>query len=345
MSGKQDKKEAVWAPLNVPLHRRRQTFAVLLWALLYPICLGLTIFLLTFPLCWFFAFPYFLYCALDKAQINGGRKKDWFRRLPLWKHFVDYFPVSLEKTVDLDPSKNYVMGYHPHGIISMGAFGNFATEATGFSEKFPGINLRLLTLSMNFKVPFLRDILLNLGVCDVAERSCHNILKKGPGNSIMIVVGGAAEALDAHPKSYDLLLGRSGFVRVALMNGASLVPVLSFGENDLYEQVENPRGSKLRRLQRWMQQKVGFSIPLFYGRGIFNYRIGLLPRRVAINTVVGTPIDCPKIENPSKEQIAEYHHKYVEGVRDIWNSRKNKYALDRKATLRIYQSADSDKTE
>lgn len=66
----------------------------------------------------------------------------------------------------------------------------------------------------------------------------------------MIVVGGAQEALDAHPGSHTLVLGhRRGFVKLAMRMGADLVPVFSFGENELYMQVKNPEGSALRRFQ------------------------------------------------------------------------------------------------
>ncbi|CAF1155962.1 unnamed protein product, partial [Didymodactylos carnosus] len=65
-----------------------------------------------------------------------------------------YFPIHLHKTCDLSPDRSYIFGYHPHGIISLGAFCNFATEATDFEHEFPGINLRLLTLTSNFRIPF-----------------------------------------------------------------------------------------------------------------------------------------------------------------------------------------------
>lgn len=46
--------------------------------------------------------------------------------------------MSLVKTAELDPSKGYVFGFHPHGIISMSAFVAFATEGLQVSKVFPG---------------------------------------------------------------------------------------------------------------------------------------------------------------------------------------------------------------
>jgi 2-acylglycerol O-acyltransferase 2 len=34
-------------------------------------------------------------------------------------------------------------------------------------------------------------------------------------------------------------------------------------------------------------------------------------------TVVGEPIECPLIEDPSEEQIREYHEKYLEGLKKV----------------------------
>lgn len=46
--------------------------------------------------------------------------------------------MALVKTAELDPEKTYVIGFHPHGIISMSAFITFATEALNISKTFPG---------------------------------------------------------------------------------------------------------------------------------------------------------------------------------------------------------------
>jgi hypothetical protein len=81
----------------------------------------------------------------------------------MWRYLIDYFPATLIKTVDLDPKKNYIFGAHPHGIIGCGSFGNFAPEASGFSQLFPGIRPHLLTLKPNFSWPLLRAVLMWMG--------------------------------------------------------------------------------------------------------------------------------------------------------------------------------------
>ena len=159
-----------FAPLHVPLERRLQTLLVFLFTLtftLFPvICILFCVVLLFTPLFWL-AVSYWTWVFYDvvvrETSSKGGRRWKWLRNLWIWKYFCDYFPMQLVKTKDLDPEKNYIMGYHPHGIIGCGAMGNFGTEGTGFSKKFPGITPHMLTLQANFKLPILRGFLLWMG--------------------------------------------------------------------------------------------------------------------------------------------------------------------------------------
>lgn len=81
-----------------------------------------------------------------KRSSKGGRRWNALRNLSSWNYYRDYFPVRLIKTAQLSPEKNYIFGYHPHGVMCAGAWCNFATEATGFSKLFPGLTPHLLTL-------------------------------------------------------------------------------------------------------------------------------------------------------------------------------------------------------
>lgn len=66
---------------------------------------------------------------------------------------------------------------------------------------------------------------------------------------------------------------------------AHLVPVFSFGENEVFDQVENPQGTWLRWTQERLQSIMGISLPLFHARGIFQYSFGLMPYRKPITTI------------------------------------------------------------
>ena len=72
-----------------------------------------------------------------------------------------------------------------------------------------------------FKFPLWRDFVMAGGVCDVSKESIrHIVTKQGTGNAAVIVVGGAAESLDARPGSYTLTLkNRKGFAKMALQTG------------------------------------------------------------------------------------------------------------------------------
>jgi hypothetical protein len=61
---------------------------------------------------------------------------------------------------------------------------------------------------------------------------------------------------------------------VALDNDADLVPVMGFGENNAFFVMHTEENSTVRQYQKWLQKKLGFSIPIFWGRGVGNYSWG-----------------------------------------------------------------------
>jgi len=258
------------------------------------------------------------------------------RRWPIWRHYCAYFPIRLVKTVELDPTQNYLFGSHPHGVLCSGAFGNFATDGNNVTKVFPGITPHLLTLEGHYSLPLYREYIMASGACSASKSSMNYLLSRPEGgHAAILVVGGAPESLDAHPDSYIVhLKKRKGFIKIAIRNGASLVPVFSFGETDIYDQVKNPEGSFLRRVQNALQRVAGLAPVLILGRGIFQYSFGLLPQRKPITTVVGSPIPVEKISQPTQEDIDVLHTKYVNALKDLFYAHRAEYA-DGSAQLTI----------
>ncbi|KAK0612979.1 diacylglycerol acyltransferase-domain-containing protein [Bombardia bombarda] len=333
-----------FAPWNIPYQRRLQTLAVLGHSLSIATTVSFFFLLCAVPLTWPLLIPYLLHMLLSKAATDGKLRfrSERFRRLPVWKFFGDYFPAKLHKTHDLPPTRKYIFGYHPHGIISHGAFAAFGTEALGFEEKFPGITNSLLTLESNFRIPIYREYVLALGLSSVSKESITNLLTRGGrngegmGKAVTIVIGGARESLEAHPGTMHLVLGeRKGFVKMAIRTGADLVPVLAFGENDLYDQVSPKSHPRLHRIQMMLLRWMKFTLPFLHGRGIFNYDVGLMPYRRPLNIVVGKPI---KVEQKSDEEfdtdeIDRLHREYVKELWKMWDRYKDEYAMERKEEM------------
>ncbi|XP_038842426.1 2-acylglycerol O-acyltransferase 2-A-like isoform X2 [Salvelinus namaycush] len=323
-----------FAPLNIPLRRRLQTAAVLQWVFSF-LALGKSLSLSGYVLLcvsdwWVLAALYAGWLYLDRdTPTSGGRRSEWLRNWSVWKHFRDYFPLNLIKTVDLDPASNYIFGFHPHGVLVAGGFGNFCTEASGFSSLFPGLTPYLLMLPFWFRVPFFRDYIMCGGLVSSEKASLSYLLSASRGGNVAVVaVGGAPEALDARPGALTLqILNRKGFIKLALKHGAQLVPVFSFGENELFDQMTNPAGSPLRWLQDHLQRLMGVALPLFTGRGVFQYSFGLLPYRQPIHTVVGRPIPVVQTPSPTKDDIDGLHSLYLEGLTTVFEDNKDNYGI------------------
>ncbi|CAJ0954594.1 unnamed protein product, partial [Mesorhabditis belari] len=330
-----------FAPLNIPLQRRLQTFAVLHQ---FFITLGSVVLVMVLPVYlvftqfWWLILLYATWLWYDwQSPRKGAYPLQWCRDMRIHKWFADYFPVKLHKTADLDDSTNYLVGSHPHGIISMAAFVNFGSNATGIDKLFPNVFFRLCTLEGQFWTPFRREYGLLHGFIGCSKESLNWVLEnEKKGLAAVLVIGGAEEALDAHPGHHILTLNnRKGFIRLAIQSGAALVPCYSFGENDIYNQADNPKGSMLREFQTWMKNKFGFSPPFFRGRGVFNYTFGLLPFRKPINTVMGKSIKVEKNSCPSKDEVDKVHAQYVEALVTLFDTHKTKFGCDENTKLVI----------
>ena len=98
-----------------------------------------------------------------------------------------------------------------------------------------------------------------------------------------------------------------------------MVPTFSFGEAFLYDQVKSKKGSWLWTFQTFAEKWLGFAPVFFNGRGIFQYNYGILPRRQNVTVVVGKPIEVTKVTDPTRDEIAHLHEKYVKALTDLYD--------------------------
>lgn len=274
---------------------------------------------------------------MDDSPQRGGYSFCWklgiTRRLRgawFWRWAASYGPVTLHTTEKLPPGGGpYIFVCHPHGIFGISPMTHFGTDATGFTKVFPGIMVHLLGHSAIFRIPFFREWCLAHGHGSVDRRGCLGLLRRG--RSIALAPGGAKESLESTPGTMRLVLrNRRGFAKLALETGAALVPVLAFGENELYSTVQFAPGTWCRAFQEAFQRRFGFVLPLFCGRAW----APLLPKRQHVATVVGAPLR-PKgpaapppggfAVEPAAEAVAAFHQEYLDALRALFEEHKAKF--------------------
>lgn len=284
------------------------------------------------------------FTGIPGAEHTGQRQWPAFQRwlghwtekcLPLW---LGSFEVKLEDGAVFDPERRkYVFAYAPHGLYPLGAA--YLPHTPSFRRLIPDLVPVTLTASVVFQLPVLRDFLLWAGARVVNKSTFLRALREK--KAVLVVPGGQAELVEAYRMPYTnnskdqithrvsenerhrgecvLYTQHRGFVRLALAEKASLVPVVVFGEvTSLRNFINAPE------LQRWTYKKFGFPVPfLIVGKG------GILPFPSAsgLKFVIGKPINPPSSHDnvPTDDQVDAMHKIFYDAVEKLWEDHKKSF--------------------
>mmetsp|Transcript_2633 Transcript_2633/g.4799 ORF Transcript_2633/g.4799 Transcript_2633/m.4799 type:complete len:313 (-) Transcript_2633:302-1240(-) len=274
------------------------------------------------PAFWaYLAFSFFL----DRRARKGGKVSVWLRNAACWQWMRDYFPASLEKEVPLDAEKNYILCCHPHGMITLSALLNFATNATGVDEVLPGVRVRMTCLPAMFKVPWMRELFLLLGACEAKAQSITAAVSEGKGNAVSVTLGGVDEMMAWERDRINLVVRkRTRIFDIALRTGASLVPVFMFGETDLLQPLSVWSWPVVHRLQTVCVALTGFPLPLFCGRRLFTLP-SWLPNKNPLTAILGPPLHVERTSTPSSAQVSHLQSRYIAALTDLFHRHRARF--------------------
>ena len=226
---------------------------------------------------------------------------------------LEWFPIRILRTKKMDKDKLYVFACHPHGTLA------FSRAAVGFSTRtlwdvaFPDVKFRVLTATAPFFIPFIREWWLWSYCIDASKPTAVKAMRQLHA-SIFVYPGGELEQIETiYQKHIACLSMRKGFVKLAIEEGAELVPVYTFGETDLYY-----HSRFLREFRKWIVHKFHIAIPLLRGQ------FGLMPYRVPVTMVFGAPIKLIHKQKPSQEEIDAAHATYCTALRKLFEDHKVK---------------------
>ena len=219
--------------------------------------------------------------------------------------------MRIRRTTELDPKKQYVFACHPHGAFAFnrGVVG-FCTDVL-WDKAFPGVKFRVLTATAAFFVPWIRELWLWSYCVDASKKTAVYVMEK-LRCSVFVYPGGEREQMETvRGKHIIYLQSRKGFVKLAMQQGAMLVPVYAFGECELYHHFQFGIG-----FRKWLVKKFSVAIPLVCGQ------FGLLPYRRAVTMVFGAPINVGQNASPTEQELNEAHAKYVTAITALFNEHK-----------------------
>jgi len=170
-----------------------------------------------------------------------------------------------------------------------------------------------------FYTPIVRDFCMWCGGREVSRKAIDTILESG--RSALLVPGGQREMRHSSGdrKIFKLVSRHKGFVRIAIAHGVDLVPIFSFGEDQIVENIRMPR------MQAWTTKFIGYGVPFVpFGRWYTP-----LPNRVAITVVVGPPIPVGEATlEPTNERVDRIFAIYYYVVRQLFEKYKKQAGYD-----------------
>jgi hypothetical protein len=151
-----------------------------------------------------------------------------------------------------------------------------------------------------FYLPILSCLISWWGLDSVNQSRMTEFMEKNA--NIALYPGGFEEqALTTNKACRVFIKKRKGFIKMALRYGYKVAPVLCLGENNTLNTIDH-----LLSLRLFL---ASIKIP-----AILPYsRFGVFPNfDVDITVIVGKPIQVPKIDHPTAQDVKHWHKVYME---------------------------------
>jgi hypothetical protein len=216
--------------------------------------------------------------------------------------------------------KKSINVWHPHGLLAMTPGIHNAYRITS-----PDYRPTKFAVANIFHIfPFVRDWMKITHTISVDYSVIKKTLKD---ESVSIVLGGAKEMYLSNGKNLKLVIReRTGVFRLALETGTPLVPILTYGESELFPILDNSFYSFFREFVYDMW-KIPAPLPTL--QSVQNWLAlwdGPLPQ---VRSYTGKPVYVKKIENPTSAHIEKLRRVYVGRVQALFDATNNgEYTLE-----------------
>ncbi|XP_024403325.1 diacylglycerol O-acyltransferase 2 [Physcomitrium patens] len=205
----------------------------------------------------------------------------------------------------LPQDKGYIFAIHPHGrMFYSNALFSQLHEIWRAPLKLTHGDLFQTAAGGFFYAPFARNWFYMIGIMPASKENIVDKLRNK--DHVTIAVGGVREVCLGTQVDADVLYikRRRGFLQIAMDEGAGVVPVYAFNENQLFK--HDPRF--LLDFWQWVNNYVKIGVPFM--RGYFNLP---MPYSKELLLVFGEPLFSKE-----DESIEDFHARYVESLTQLF---------------------------
>lgn len=229
-----------------------------------------------------------------------------------YKNKVRHIRQNIRETLlvsgNMTNDKQAIYMLHPHGIFSLTHLFHVVTDCTDW----PYRNVRCVAHSLLYKVPFLFDFIDEEKIVQSSYHDMRNALLHG--DSLSICLGNYTEGKYTDPHRITTIVKkRSGIFRMAIETGTPLIPVLSYGEQSAFQQM-NTFG-----FLEFLSNCIGVQLNCPSIESMKKWHsIFMKPLDDKIHTHIGQPIDVGKARNPTTKEIHELRTTYIAALQKLY---------------------------
>jgi hypothetical protein len=210
----------------------------------------------------------------------------------------------------------YIYIFHPHGMFSLSHYMHVGTNMTKWTDKSTK-GAMLNTLQW---LPFSKELMEVHNLVPSTYNDMKNVLKT---NSLSVTLGGVKEiALTTDNKLVLNIAKKRGIFKMALETGTSIIPIIAYGENELYKL----HTFWLFKYINNLLLKINLHLPFPKWESCVNWiKLFNRPLETPVKTYVGEPISVNKIESPSDKDIIELREQYFTALKKLYADTKPEY--------------------
>lgn len=214
------------------------------------------------------------------------------------------------------PKERAIYMFHPHGSFSTSYFFHQMARLTSWPKE---AYAKCTVTHHFFWLPFGEEILEALNAVPNRYKDMKTVLEGG--ESLAIIPGGVKEMNYVKDQRIIIhLLARKGIFRMALETGTPLVPVITYGENELYKPSQL---APIIFLNQTLEKWIGMQLCIPSWESVQKW-IGIVTKGATrkVVTCIGEVLDVEKKENVSEEDIDGLKKRYIDALKNMYKKTK-----------------------